>query len=54
MIDAFGKTLARAKSKEEIVLATVDLQHGDDVKEGWGFFCNRRPGQYSKISEGKD
>jgi predicted amidohydrolase len=51
VIDAFGKTLARAGAGEEIVLATVDLDHGRKVREGWRFFYNRRPDQYKKIVE---
>jgi agmatine deiminase len=51
VIDAFGKTLARAGSDAQIVLATVDLDHGRNVREGWRFFYNRRPDQYTKITE---
>jgi predicted amidohydrolase len=52
VIDAFGKTLVRAGSEEQVVTATIDLVHGRDVREGWRFFHNRRPDQYGKISEG--
>jgi predicted amidohydrolase len=51
IIDAFGKTLARAGSGEQVVLATIDLDHGRNVREGWRFFYNRRPDQYKKITE---
>jgi len=51
VIDAFGRTLARAGSEEQVVLATVDLDHGRSVREGWRFFYNRRPSQYKKIVE---
>ncbi len=51
--DAFGKTLARAGSKEEVLIVKVDLQHGKDVREGWRFFHNRRPEQYKKITDKK-
>ena len=51
VIDAFGKTLARAGSVEQIVLTTIDLDHGRNVREGWRFFYNRRPDQYKKITE---
>jgi len=47
--DAFGKTLARAGSKEEIVIAAVDLQHSKNVREGWRFMHNRQPDQYGKL-----
>jgi agmatine deiminase len=49
VIDAFGKTLARGSEDEEIVLAVVDLEHGENVRKGWRFFPNRRPECYSRI-----
>jgi agmatine deiminase len=49
VIDAFGKTLARGSDKEEVVLATVDLEHGENVRKGWRFFPNRRPECYSPL-----
>ena len=51
VIDAFGKTLKRAGSKEEVVICDVDLDHGKEVREGWRFFRNRRPECYGKIVE---
>ncbi len=33
VIDAFGKTLARGSDREEVVLATVDLEHGENCQE---------------------
>ena len=52
VIDAFGKTLVRAGADEQVVTATIDLDHGRNVREGWRFFHNRRPDQYGKITEG--
>jgi predicted amidohydrolase len=52
VIDAFGKTLVRAGGEEAVVTATIDLDHGRNVREGWRFFQNRRPDQYGKITEG--
>jgi predicted amidohydrolase len=52
VIDAFGKTLVRAGTEEQVVTATIDLNHGRNVREGWRFFHNRRPDQYGKITEG--
>jgi agmatine deiminase len=49
VIDAFGKTLVRGSEEEEIVLATVDLEHGQDVRKGWRFFPHRRPECYSQL-----
>jgi agmatine deiminase len=51
VIDAFGRTLARGSKEEEIVLATVDLEHGENVRSGWRFFNNRRPECYWEIVE---
>jgi predicted amidohydrolase len=48
--DAFGKTLARGGAEEDLVLATVDLDHGHFVKEGWRFFYNRRPDTYTRLT----
>lgn len=48
--DAFGKTLARAGSGEEVLVAQIDLEHSRMVREGWQFFHNRRPDQYGRIT----
>ena len=53
VIDAFGKTITRAGNDEEVVLATIDLDHGRRVREGWGFFRNRRPECYQQLIERK-
>ena len=52
VIDAFGKTLVRAGGEEAVVTATIDLDHGRNVREGWRIFQNSRPDQYGKITEG--
>jgi predicted amidohydrolase len=49
--DAFGRTLVRASAEEQVVTATIDLDHGRNVREGWRFFQNRRPDQYGTITE---
>ena len=51
--DGFGKILAKAGNKEEIITASVDLEHGKRIREGWMFFQNRRPEQYGKLTEKK-
>ena len=48
--DAFGKILAHAGDREEMLLIPVDLSMNHDVRESWGFFRNRRPDTYGKIS----
>ena len=50
--DSFGKILARASSSEEEVLVVeLDLAKNEAVREGWGFFRNRRPDVYWPIIE---
>lgn len=49
--DAFGKTIARGRIREEIVIAKCDLKHSRNVREGWRFFNNRRPETYGKLIE---
>jgi predicted amidohydrolase len=51
VIDAFGRTLVRAGSREEVVTAEIDLDHNRRVREGWRFFHNRRPDQYGRITD---
>jgi agmatine deiminase len=48
--DAFGKILAKAGNGEELLISEVDLSMNHDVRESWGFFRNRRPDTYGKIS----
>ncbi len=48
--DQFGTVLARAGDKEEVLLATCDLDLGRQVEEGWGFLRNRKPSTYRKIT----
>jgi predicted amidohydrolase len=50
--DQFGKLLARAGKKEEVLVVDCDLSLGDQVEEGWGFLRNRRPNAYTKITAG--
>jgi agmatine deiminase len=46
--DSFGKVLKRASAtKEDIMLAKLDLSHNRRIREGWGFFRNRRSDIYS-------
>lgn len=45
--DAFGKVLKRASAtKEEIVIANLNLSDIKTIRNGWGFFRNRRPETY--------
>jgi agmatine deiminase len=50
--DPFGKILARASSNaEEVLVVELDLSHNEAVREGWGFFRNRRPDVYWPLIE---
>ena len=48
--DAFGNVVKQGSiSKEEIVIAKVDLSTNASVGEGWGFMRNRRPEAYAAL-----
>ncbi|MCX6678136.1 MAG: agmatine deiminase family protein [Methanothrix sp.] len=50
--DSFGKVLARAsEAQEEVLVAELDLAMNEAVREGWGFFRNRRPDVYWPLIE---
>jgi predicted amidohydrolase len=51
--DAFGKTIARAGSGEQVIVAGIDTGHSEMVREGWGFFRNRRPDAYNLLVKRK-
>ena len=52
--DSFGKVVAEAStSKEEVLLATVDLSKNKRIQEGWGFLSNRRPDTYNLLIQKK-
>jgi len=49
--DAFGNVLARAsETDEEVLVVEVDLAGNEAVREGWGFFLNRRPETYGALT----
>lgn len=50
--NSFGKVLKRAsKTKEEILIAKVDLSQNKKIRHDWGFFRNRRPDTYLSITK---
>jgi agmatine deiminase len=50
--DSFGKVLAEASTtKDETLIATVDLSKNKRIQDGWGFLRNRRPDTYSSLTE---
>jgi len=48
--DQFGKVLARADDREQVLVASCDLELGRQVEEGWGFLRNRKPATYRKLA----
>jgi len=48
--DQFGKVLARADDREQVILASCDLDLGRQVEEGWGFLRNRKPATYRRLA----
>jgi predicted amidohydrolase len=48
--DQFGRVLARADEREQVLLATCDLGLASRVEEGWGFLRNRKPGTYRRLT----
>jgi agmatine deiminase len=50
--DAFGKVLKKAApDREEALVVTVDLSLNQRIREGWGFFDNRRLDTYSLLNK---
>jgi len=50
--DSFGKILSEAsRTKEEVLIVKVDLSKNRRIREGWGFFENRRPDTYRPLAE---
>ena len=48
--DPFGEVVARAsRSKEEVLIATLDLKRISESQEGWRFLHNRRPQSYMDL-----
>jgi len=48
--DPFGEVIARAsRSKEEVLMASLDLRRIRASQEGWRFLHNRRPQSYTDL-----
>lgn len=46
--DAFGKVLKRAGNKKpEIIITKINIALNKRIRDGWGFYKNRRPETYS-------
>lgn len=51
--DPFGEVVARASStKEEVLVAELDLGKIEASQEGWGFLRNRKPKSYEELVKG--
>jgi N-carbamoylputrescine amidase len=49
--DPFGEVVARAsRTKEEALVADIDLRTIRESQEGWGFLRNRRPASYRALA----
>jgi N-carbamoylputrescine amidase len=49
--DPFGEVVARAsRTKEEALVADIDLRRIRESQEGWGFLRNRRPASYRTLT----
>ena len=50
--DPFGEVIKRASSsKEEVLIAEIDLGKVASSQEGWGFLENRKPMTYRELYE---
>jgi agmatine deiminase len=50
LCDSFGKVLNEASTtKEEVLIAKVDLSKNKRIQDGWGFLKNRRPDTYDSL-----
>src|SRR5205814_9889966 len=48
--DPFGEVVARAsRSKEEVLVAGIDLERIGESQEGWRFLHTRRPQSYADL-----
>jgi N-carbamoylputrescine amidase len=49
--DPFGEVVARAsRSREQVLVASLDLNRIGVSQEGWGFLHNRRPNSYADLT----
>ena len=46
-------SLKQASTKEEVVIASVDLGKNKKIQEGWGFLTESTPRHLSKTHQGK-
>lgn len=52
--DPFGKIIKRGSAtKDEVLIAKLDLEKNKFFAEGWGFLRNRRPDTYKSLTSSK-
>jgi agmatine deiminase len=51
IMDAFGNAQANARGTERVLIGEVHPLHTEAVREGWGFFRNRRPEDYRILTD---
>ena len=49
--NAFGKVLKKAGTREETLVADLDISQNARIREGWRFTKNRRPDTYAVLTE---
>jgi agmatine deiminase len=49
--NAFGKVLKKAGTREETLIADLDISQNARIREGWRFTKNRRPDTYAALTE---
>ncbi|HET9219450.1 MAG TPA: agmatine deiminase family protein [Terriglobia bacterium] len=49
--NAFGKFLKKAGTREETLIADLDISQNARIREGWRFVRNRRPDTYGSLIE---
>ena len=52
--DAFGKVIRKAGSKEEVLIADLDISQNARMREGWRFTKNPRPDTYASLTKPVD
>lgn len=48
--DAFGTILSRAGREETVLHSSLNLSMNREIREAWGFFRNRRPDTYARLT----
>jgi agmatine deiminase len=49
--NAFGKVIRKAGTREQVLVADIDVSQNARIREGWRFTKNRRPDTYAILTE---